>query len=329
MWSVSGAPLNLERTVSCTSYGRANTYSDIRTSAQVECEALGVHSIPRRAMSDRDAQSLDDIQRELAAVRQALVRARRNKKAQAKRRVEAGRRTGLYMGVLAVHALSEGTLEVAAHFWVAHRKQSGCRDEDVTKEQALAVTSKWIENASVDDFNEARNPVSAAGAKARLDALNFLSGAGAALWALRMVREQGHAPSSREIWQERTQLFRADQSEPGPPAMRAPTSNTLRSWARRWRRQWLFKKGKVKLRERFPVDELRTKARTFSMQSYLFSCFCWPQIWGQKAGHFLEPTHRKRESHDKSGGQKSVPFSAPANTKSRGVCGHRTPAARP
>jgi hypothetical protein len=237
-------------------------------------------------MSERDAQSWDDIQRELAEVRQALVRARRNQKAQAKRRVEAGRRTGLYMGVLAVHALSEGTLEVAAHFWVAHRKQSGCRDEDVTTEQAIAVTSKWIENASVDDFNEARNPVSAAGAKARLDALNFLSGAGAALWALRMVREQGHAPSSREIWQERMQLFRADHSEQGPPATRAPTSNTLRSWARRWRKQWLFKKGKVKLRERFPVDELRTKARTFSCNRSCFLAFGGPKFGDRKRDTF-------------------------------------------
>ena len=201
------------------------------------------------------------MQRELAEVRLALVLERKNKRAQSKRSAEAGRSATLYMAVLAVHALSEGTLELATHFWLGQRRQCGCRSEELTPEKARSVTTQWIDTASVEDFHEARSPVTAAGAKAQRAAVQFLSGAGAALWACRMVQEKGHAPSSREIWHERTQLLHASDSEPGRSAAQAASGDTVRSWARRWRKQWLFKKGKVKLRQRFPVEELRAKAR--------------------------------------------------------------------
>ena len=61
---------------------------------------------------------MQDIQHELSDVRQALVRERKKQRGRSKRSAEAGRGTALYMAVLAVHALSEGTLELAAHFWL-------------------------------------------------------------------------------------------------------------------------------------------------------------------------------------------------------------------
>ena len=237
---------------------------------------------------------MQDIQRELSDVRLALVRERKKQRGRSKRSAEAGRGTALYMAVLAVHALSKGTLELAAHFWLGQRRQRGCRMEELTTEKAIAVTTHWIETASVEEFHEARSPVTAAGTAAQRAAMHFLSGAGAALWACRMVQEKGHAPSSREIWHERTQLLCANDAEPGRSAAEAPSGDTVRSWARRWRKQWLFKKGKVKLRQRFPVEELRAKARICNV--FVFACFAGPNFDTKKwpcFGGQLCKTHHK------------------------------------
>lgn len=218
-------------------------------------------------------RTLEAITHDIADVRKAIGQARKNAKLKAQRAQSAGRRTSLYQTVLAVHCLSEGTVELAAHFWIGRRMQCGCRNEDVSWGRAVSVVSEWIENASVEDFHEARTPQTPGGVRARSAALQFISGASAARWAARMVRERGHAPSSREVWEESENLLTADELQGHSTVERVPTSSKVRSWARRWRRRWLFKRGKVKLREHFPVEELRAKAGRETLPCSAF-CSC-------------------------------------------------------
>ena len=269
-------------------------------------------------MSSSAGRTLATISEEIAQVRNALRRARKNEKVKARRSVSGGRQTTLYRAVLSVHALSEGTTELAAHYWIGIRTQCGCRNEDVSWERAVSVVSEWIASASVEDFHEAREPVTPAGVQAHRAAVEFLGGAGAALWASRMVRERGHAPSSHEVWREHENVVNAGDPASDDNICCARASNRLRSWARRWRRRWLFKKGKVKLRQRFAVDELRTKAgqqkRTFTM---LLCSQPRDRFRDRKTGRFLSPRAEMLGRCSHRGGQKAGPVLGPCFLVSR------------
>lgn len=122
------------------------------------------------------------------------------------------------------------------------------------------IVQDWIDALPLQALPDTAAPTTAAGRKARDSAARFLASAGAAVWATRMIREQGHAPSTQQLWVENARIS-ADQAGAGEANLAgAMSSRLVRQWGWRWRRVWGFRKRKLRVREQYDTAELRKKA---------------------------------------------------------------------
>ena len=214
---------------------------------------------PRHRAMDCDGfAALASVQKHMRAVSTAI---KKNKKARASatRRLQAaGRDSKLRLAALAVYTLSECTLELAAHFWSSQRQRKHCKAEDCSLQRGMDIVKCEVEAASVDDFSQAREPTSTEWERAVGRARQYLQGAHAAFWSARVAASHGHAPSTEEVWsagqevlvtpvQDAAQYLRDD-------------AKRVRQWGWAWRRKWNFQCGRLKVREKFLVDDARQKA---------------------------------------------------------------------
>ena len=98
------------------------------------------------------------------------------------------------------------------------------------------IVATWMDNLSLEALAEAGTPTTANGRAAQDRAAAFLARAGAAVWATKMIRECGHAPSTQELWDESTRIAAIEGATVGARATAGGSTTGLRQWDRCWRK---------------------------------------------------------------------------------------------
>ena len=240
---------------------------------------------------------------------------RRNQARKQKRRCAGGHGASVCAATLAVYIISGATIELAAQYWCQERRRSACEAEDCSLERGRKLVEDWIDNVSLEALSEVTTPTTETGRVAQQQAAAFLARAGAAVWATRMIKERGHAPSTQELWDESARIAAAPGASGAgsPAAVGAGTS--VRQWGWRWRRVWGFRKGKLRVREHYDAEDLRQKAAqqraaTGKILVRVSGLIAGPGKWAASSSPFVG----KRTRNDKMGakiGPKIEPVSFP------------------
>ena len=194
--------------------------------------------------------------------RRNIKNARRNELRKQGRRVAAGRGTTICDTTVAIYIMSGSVLDLAAQYWCQERLRAPCDKEDCSLQRGREIVADWIDNLSLEALAEAGAPTTVSGRAAQDRAGAFLARAGAAVWATRMIREQGHAPSTQELWEESTRLATHERRVGTAEPAGGSSATGSRQWGWRWRKTWGFRKGRLRVREHYDTDELRHKAAT-------------------------------------------------------------------
>ena len=189
------------------------------------------------------------------------IRQKKQNHARRQRRLRAaGSGTAASATTLAVYQMSGCIIDLAAQYWCRERQERGCTNEDCSLQRGRVIVQEWIDALPLQALLDATENETPAQKKAHAAAVQFLASAGAAVWATRMIKEQGHAPSTEELWHQSARI-NADRAGIGAADVKAASSSRLvRQWGWRWRRVWGFRKGKLRVREHYDTEELREKA---------------------------------------------------------------------
>ena len=189
------------------------------------------------------------------------IRQKEQNHARRQRRLRAaGSGTAASATTLAVYQMSGCIIDLAAQYWCRERQERGCTNEDCSLQRGRVIVQEWIDALPLQALLDATENETPAQKKAHAAAVQFLASAGAAVWATRMIKEQGHAPSTEELWHQSARI-NADRAGTGAADVKAASSSRLvRQWGWRWRRVWGFRKGKLRVREHYDTEELREKA---------------------------------------------------------------------
>ena len=276
------------------------------SSANACCRLLAQNSAPLALFAPRVARDcvmasagsspLAAIQQELRQTRAAIRNATKLERRRRQRQVEQGKQTGLRLLVIAVFVLSGECTELAAHCWSMQRCHRGARDEEPSLADGEGVVHAWLSSATAEDLEAARNPETAMQRRAHKAAKQYLADVSTTQWALSMNKKRGHAPATADVYDKRhgTSEMGSELLSPAPIAARS--SGAVRMWGMRWRRRWSFKYGKMRIRDRFDVHDLRNKVRPpapkkasvrdvfWPFYGPLFGGGTWSRIRGQNAG---------------------------------------------
>jgi len=212
-------------------------------------------------MASAASTPLAAIQQELRQTRAAIRSATKLLRRKRQRQDEQGKQTGLRLLVIAVFVLSGERGELAAHCWSMQRCHRGARDDEPTLAHGERVVRAWCSSATAEDLEAARNPVTHAQRRAHEAAKQYLADVSTTQWALSMNKKRGHAPSTADVYDNRHGTSSGGSELVSPAAVAPRSSGAVRMWGVRWRRRWSFKYGKMRIRDRFDVHDLRTKAR--------------------------------------------------------------------
>ena len=259
-----------------------------------------------RVMASAASTPLAAIQQELRQTQAAIRSATKLLRRKRQRQDEQGKQTGLRLLVIAVFVLSGERGELAAHCWSMQRCHRGARDEEPTLADGERVVRAWCSSATAEDLEAVRNPVTAAQRRAHKAAKQYLADVSTTQWALSMNKKRGHAPATADVYDNRHGASEGGSELVSPAPVAARSNGAVRMWGMRWRRRWSFKYGKMRIRDRFDVHDLRTKVRPpapknacmrsvfWSICGLLFGGGNWSRIRGRNAG--------KREESCSTGG---------------------------
>lgn len=185
---------------------------------------------------------------------------KRNLKRRQTRLAAGGSSTGLVGATLAVYQMSGCIIDLAAQYWCQERQRRACKHEDCSLQRGRRIVQEWIDAQPLQALLETAFPTTTGGKSARAKAASFLGRAGAAVWATRMIEQHGHAPSTRELWEESARITAEPGDDGAPERQAAGARPSVKSWGWRWRRAWGFRRGKLRVRERYDTEDLREKA---------------------------------------------------------------------
>jgi hypothetical protein len=219
--------------------------------------------------------------------RRNIRNARRNELRKQGRIAAAGRGTTICDTTVAIYIMSGSVLDLAAQYWCQERRRAPCDKEDCSLQRGREIVAACIDNLSLQALAEAGSPTTVSFRAAQDRAGAFLARAGAAVWATKMIREQGHAPSTQELWEESTRLATHERLVGGAGPAGGSSATGLRQWGWRWRKASGFRKGMLRVREHYDTDELRHKAATENLAgSIVFLQFCGPLSGAGKRSQF-------------------------------------------
>jgi hypothetical protein len=199
----------------------------------------------------------------IKATLRSLARQVRNEQKKNTRREQRLRNRGrcgaLRLAVLAVFARGHRNEQLAANFWAFERQVRGTQGEEATASDGVLIVRDWVAAATPHDWERVARPVDAAAMLACRSADRFLHDAATAQWACSLNVSKGHAPSTQELRTER--LHHGSHGLPSSSCLDEPASSATaaRSWGHRWRRRWFLKYGKLQIRDKLDVADIRHK----------------------------------------------------------------------
>ena len=236
--------------------------------------------------------------------RKGIRNERRNQTRKQKRRCAGGHGAGVLAATLAVYVLSGSIIELATQYWCQERRRSACTEEDCSNQRGRKLVDAWIDNTSLETLREATAPTTEAGILAQKKAAAFLARAGAAMWATKMIKEHGHAPSTQELRDESDRIGAAP-SATGAGTAATGTGNSVRQWGWRWRKAWGFRKGRLRVRERYDTEDLRQKAAQQRARGGNILCHGDGFISGPGKWAPQPPTFVEKHTHNSQKGGKN------------------------
>ena len=203
--------------------------------------------------------ALAEVTQQLRSVRKQLRRAERNSWARQQRVEQAGRSTVVWWTVLAAYFAANQLIELSAQCWCQQRQVHHCTAERISTKKGQLIVRKWVNAVTADDLDEISNTTTPKIERALAQGINFVKQAGMAIWVLDHNRRRGHAPTTAQLLQEwGTPAFERTviaETEPDKRCTRARHSVA----ATRWRTKWFARFGRVRVRERLNVDNVRQK----------------------------------------------------------------------